>query len=57
MRIKYEHDGEVKIFKSVPEAVESSVAHSEVTTTPVTETQPSNTTPSVVEEKASSTVV
>ena len=39
------------------EAVESSVAHSEVATTPVTETQPSNTTPSVVEEKASSTVV
>ena len=39
------------------EAVESSVAHSEVATKPVTETQPSNTTPSVVEEKASSTVV
>lgn len=39
------------------EAVESSVAHSEVATKPVTETQPSNTTPSVVEDKASSTVV
>ena len=39
------------------EAVESSVAHSEVATKPVRETQPSNTTPSVVEEKASSTVV
>ena len=39
------------------EAVESSVAHSEVATKPVTETQPSNTTPSVVEEKAYRKVV
>lgn len=39
------------------EAVESLVAHSEVATAPVTETQPSKTTPSVVEDKTTNTVV